>query len=151
MSTPEIVNLTLIGGTVAYATYGAWKGFIPQLGSVAAFLLGFLGARLFGPQVAAQLELPLMLCYVVLFAIVFIATTIVTKVLHLTVKMLLLGPVDRLLGAIIGAAKWLLLTSLLINLFIMCVPDTTAFSAPFARWVTGFATRLFGLAQNCLS
>ena len=151
MSTPEIINLTLIGGTVAYAAYGAWKGFIPQLGSVAAFLLGFLGARLFGPPVAAQLELPLMLCYVVLFAIVFILTTMLTRVLHLTVKMLLLGPVDRLLGAIIGAAKWLLLTSLLINLFLLCAPDTTAFSAPFAQWVRGFAMRLFGLAQNCLS
>lgn len=148
MSTPEIVNLVLIIGTVAYAGYGAWKGFIPQLGSVAAFLLGFLGAKLLGPGIAAQLELPQMLCYVVMFAIVFILTIMLCKVLHLTVKMLLLGPVDRLLGAITGAAKWLLLTSLLINLFIMCAPDTSAFSTPYAQWVTKFAMRLFGLAQN---
>lgn len=151
MSTPEIVNLTLIGGTIAFAAYGAWKGFIPQLGSVAAFLLGFLGAKLFAPGVATQLELPLMLCYVIMFAIIFVLTTMLCKVLHLTIKMLLLGPVDRLLGAVIGAAKWLLLTSLLINLFLLCSPESTAFSAPFPQWVGGFAMRLFGLAQSYIS
>lgn len=145
MSTPEIVNLTLITGTVAYAAYGAWKGIIPQLGSVAAFLFGFLGAKLFAPAIAAQLEIPVILCYIVLFAIIFILTVMLCKVLHLTVKMLLLGPVDRLLGAIIGAAKWLLLTSLLINLFLLCAPSSTAFSSPFAQWIAGFATHLFGL------
>ncbi|MCM1310929.1 MAG: CvpA family protein [Bacteroides sp.] len=148
MATPEIVNLTLICGTVAFAAYGAWKGFIPQLGSVAAFLLGFLGSKLIAPSIASQLEIPVMLCYIVMFAIIFILTIMLCKVLHLTVKMLLLGPVDRLLGAIIGAAKWLLLTSLLINLFLLCAPSTSAFSASFAQWVTKFAMRLFGLAQE---
>lgn len=151
MATPEIVNLTLMVGTVAYAVYGAWKGFIPQLGSVAAFLLGFLGAKLFAPVVAAQLELPLLLCYAVLFAIIFVLTMMLCKILHLTVKMLLLGPVDRLLGATVGAAKWLLLTSLLINLFLLCAPESTAFTAPFSQWTAKFAIRLFGFAQNYIS
>lgn len=151
MATSEIVNLILIGGTILFAIYGAWKGFIPQLGSVAAFLIGFLGAKMIAPGFAAHLSLPLMLCYVIAFAILFVLVMMLTKILHLTVKMLLLGPVDRLLGAIIGAAKWLLLTSLLINLFLLCVPDSTACSAPFAQWVTKFAMRLFGLAQTCLT
>lgn len=151
MTTPEIVNITLIGGTVLFAAYGAWKGFITQLGSVAAFLIGFLGAKMFSPTVALQLNLPQMLCYVVIFAIIFMIVMMLTKVLHLTIKMLLLEPVNRLLGAIIGAAKWLLITSLLINLYLLCVPDSTAFSSIYARWVTKFAMHLFGLAQTYIN
>lgn len=151
MTVPEIVSLTLLAGTVGYAAYGAWRGCIRQLGSVAAFLFGFLGARVFAPTVASALQLPQFLCYVVVFALVFMLVIMLARVLHLTVKMLLMGPVDRLLGALIGAAKWLLLTSLLINLFLMCVPESTAFSASFPQWVMRFAPRLFGLAQTYIN
>lgn len=151
MTTPEIVNLTLIVGTVGFAAYGAWKGCIRQLGSVAAFLIGFFGSKIFAPTIADRLQLPLMACYAVVFALCFVLVMMIAKVLHLTVKMLLLGPVDRMLGALIGAAKWLLLTSLLIQVFIMCAPETTAFSAPFSTWVGSFAGRLFGLAQSYIN
>lgn len=148
MNAPEVVSLILMVGTVGFAAYGAWRGCIRQLGSVAAFLFGFMGARLFAPQLASALQLPPMLCYVVVFALIFLFVVMLARLLHLTVKMLLLGPIDRLLGAIIGAAKWLLLTSLLINLFIMCAPGTELFTAPVSQWVAKFAMRLFGLAQT---
>lgn len=151
MTTPEIVSVILIAGTVGYAIYGAWRGCIRQLGSVAAFLFGFMGTRIFAPTVAAALQLPLMLCYAVVFALIFLVVIMLARVLHLTVKMLLMGPVDRLLGAIIGAAKWLLMTSLLINLFLMCAPGSAAFSAPLSQWVVKFAPRLFGLAQTYIN
>lgn len=151
MTTPETISLVLIAGTVGFAVYGAWRGCIRQIGSVAAFLFGFLGARIFAPAIALKLQLPQLLCYVVVFALVFIVVMLLARALHLTVKFLLMGPVDRLLGAIIGAAKWLLLTSLLINLFLMCVPDSTLFATPVAQWVAKFATRIFGLAQTCLN
>lgn len=151
MTTPEIVSVTLMVGTIGFAAYGAWRGCIRQLGSVAAFLFGFLGARLFAPKVAAALALPQMVCYLAVFALIFLIVIMLARILHLTVKMLLMGPVNSLLGAVIGAAKWVLLTSLLINLFLMCVPDSTAFCAPVSQWVARFAPRLFGLAQTYIN
>lgn len=148
MTPPTIIALTLIAGTIAFAAYGTWRGAIRQIGSIAAFLFAYLGAQLFGHNLAATLSLPPFLSYCIIFTLIFILVMVLTRILRLTVKMILLGTLDRMLGAIIGAAKWLLLTSLLINLFIMCgVPDRT-FASPVAQWVTQFLPRLFGLAQT---
>lgn len=148
MTNAQIISLVLIFGTVAYAAYGAWRGAVRQAASVVAFLFGFLGARLFAPSVADGLHLPQFVCFALVYAFFFTCVMILARVLRMTVRMLLLGPLDRLAGAIIGAIKWLLLTSLLINLLILCAPETTLFSAPFSRWVAEFAPRLFGMALN---
>ncbi|MDE6513716.1 MAG: CvpA family protein [Muribaculaceae bacterium] len=148
MTNAQIISWVLIFGTVAYAAYGAWRGAVRQAASVLAFLIGFLGARLFAPSIAYQLHLPSFFCFALVYALFFTGVMILARVLRMTVRMLLLGPLDRMAGAIIGAIKWLLLTSLLINLLILCAPDSGLFAAPFSRWVANFAPRLFGLALN---
>ncbi len=148
MTAAAWVGVSLIVATVAFAAYGAWRGAIRQIGSVAAFLFGFLAAQLFGANVAAALALPVFACYCIVFAFIFALVVVLARVLRLTVKMLLLGPFDRMLGAVIGAAKWVLLTSLLLNLFIMCGVPAEYFAARFTRWVIEFLPRIFGLAQN---
>lgn len=148
MTTAHIINWVLILGTVGYAIYGAWRGAIAQAASVLAFLVGFLGARLFAPGLASQLQLPQFACFAIVYFLCFLVVKLIAKALHLTIKALLLEWLNRLLGAIIGAIKWLLLTSLIINLLIMCAPETTLFSAPFSQWVAAFAQHLFGLAIN---
>ena len=146
MSAPQIVSWVLIVGTVACAIYGGWRGAISQAASVLAFLLGFFGARLFAPTVAAHLALPSILCFAVVYAIIYLCVILVARALRLTVRMLLLGWLDRIIGSIIGDFKWLLVTSLLINVLLLCAPDCAYFSAPYSQWVCGFARRLFGLA-----
>lgn len=146
MTTPQIISWVLVLGTVAYAIYGGWRGAISQAASVLAFLIGFFGARIFAPMVAAQLALPPFLCFAIIYAIIYLCIILLAKALRLSVKMLLLGWLDRIIGAVIGAFKWLLLTSVLINLFLLCVPESVLFTAPFSRWVGEFAPRLFGLA-----
>lgn len=148
MTTAQIISWMLILGTVAYAAYGAWRGAVRQAASVLAFLIGFLGARLFAPPLASALQLPSFFCFALVYALFFIGVMILARVLRLTIKLLLLGALDRILGAIIGAIKWLLATSIILNLLILCAPDTTLLLAPFTRWVSGFAPRLFGLALN---
>lgn len=144
------VGVTLIVGTIGFAIYGGWRGAIRQIGSVAGFLFGYLAAQLFAPGVAQQLALPTFAVYCLVFALVYVLVMVLCRVLKLTVKMLLLGAFDRMLGAIIGVAKWLVLTSLLLNLFIICgVPDEM-FSGRVTQWVIAFLPRLFGLAQNYL-
>lgn len=146
MTTAQIIGWVLIAGTVGNAAFGGWRGAISQAATVLSFLVGFLGAMLFAPGLAEHLQLPSFVCYAIVFILFFLAVKLIARALHLTVKVLLLEWLNRLLGAIIGAITWLLATSLIINLFILCAPETTLFSAPFSQWVTAFAPRLFGLA-----
>lgn len=151
MTTQGIINWVLLLGTLGYAIYGGWRGAISQAASVVAFLIGFLGARLFAPSVAEQLQLPPFACFAIVYVLCFLGVKLIAKALHLSVKLLLLGWLNRLLGAVIGAIKWLLLTSLVINLLLMCAPDSTLFTARFSQWTAAFAPRLFGLAMNYIN
>ncbi len=146
MTTAQIIGWVLILGTAGNAVYGGWRGAISQAATVLSFLIGLVGAQLFGPALAAKLQLPSFPCYAIVYILCFLVVKLITRVLHLTVKVLLLQWLNRLLGAIIGAITWLLVTSLIINLLIMCAPETTLFSAPFSQWTAAFAPRLFGLA-----
>lgn len=148
MNAQTLVTVILIGGTIAMAIYGAYRGSIRQIGSVAAFLLAFLAARLFSGHITSLFECPPMLSYVLVFAAVFIAVAFLARVLRLTVKMLLLGPIDRLFGLLIGAAKWMLLTSLLLNLIWACGVHPECLQVPAAQWIGRFAPKLFGIAQQ---
>lgn len=133
---------------MAMGLYGAWRGGIRQLGSVAAFLLGFLAAKIFAPQVTGLFQWPSAVSYALVFSAVFVVVTILARVLKLTVKMLLLGPIDRLLGLLIGAAKWLLFASLTLNLLWLLGIESSTLHTPVCQWVGRFAETLFGFAQT---
>ena len=143
MTVTQIVSIILIGGTIAMAIYGGYRGAIRQIGTVAAFLLGFLASKLFAGQLTAIFEWHPMISYALIFTAVFITVMILARILRFTVKMLLLGPVDRLLGLLIGAAEWMLFASLVINLIWALDFHPDCFSSPTAQWIGRFAPKLF--------
>ena len=151
MNFTVIMTVILIAGTVAMAIYGAYRGAIRQVGSVAAFLLGFLAAKLFSPGITRLFEWPQMLSYALVFVAVYISVIFLARILKLTIKMLLLGPLDRLFGFLIGAAKWMLFASLVINLIWACGFSPECFQTPTAHWIGRFAPKIFGLAQAYLN
>lgn len=143
MTVTQIVSIILIGGTIAMAIYGGYRGAIRQIGTVAAFLLGFLASKLFAGRLTAIFEWHPMISYALIFTAVFITVMILARILRFTVKMLLLGPVDRLLGLLIGAAEWMLFASLVINLIWALDFHPDCFSSPTAQWIGRFAPKLF--------
>lgn len=143
MTAAQVVSIILIGGTVAMAIYGGYRGAIRQIGTVAAFLFGFLASKLFAGRLTALFEWHPMISYVLIFTTVFISVMILARILRLTVKMLLLGPVDRLFGLLIGAAEWMLFASLIINLIWALDFHPDCFSTPTAQWIGRFAPKLF--------
>ncbi len=145
MNAATVMTVILVGGTIAMAIYGAYRGAIRQVGSVAAFLLGFLAAKLFSGRITALFEWPQMLSYVLVFVATFIAVIFFARILRFTVKMMLLGPIDRLLGLLIGAAKWMLFASLFVNLVWACGFYPDCLNIPAAQWIGRFAPKLFGL------
>ncbi|MBD5239188.1 MAG: CvpA family protein [Bacteroidales bacterium] len=151
MNLTAIITVILIAGTIAMAIYGAYRGAIRQIGSVAAFLLGFLAAKLFSGRITQLFEWPQMLSYVMVFVAVYITVVFLARIMRLTVKMLLLGPLDRLFGCLIGAAKWMLFASLLINLIWACGFSPECLQTSTAHWIGRFAPKIFGFAQGYLN
>lgn len=145
------MSVILIAGTIAMAIYGAYRGAIRQVGSVAAFLLGFLAAKLFSGRITELFEWPQMLSYVLVFVAVYIFVIFLARIMRLTVKVLLLGPLDRLFGLLIGAAKWMLFASLLINLIWACGFYPESFQTATAQWIARFAPKIFGFARDYLN
>lgn len=143
---PTVVALLIIIGAIAFAIYGFDAGIIRQLGSVAACIIGFVGGRLFAPRLAMILGIDEFICAAIIFLLLFTTTMMLVKVLRVTISMILLGPIDKMLGAIMGVLKWLVLTSLLLNLLIAENPSAApALSAAPTQWTIGFLPRIFGM------
>ncbi len=95
---------------------GGWRGFVYEVLSLAAWITAFVVARWLGADVAQHLPMQGasdLLRQIAGFLIVFIGSLMLGTLLAVLVKMLLtkvgLRPVDRLLGAIFGVVRGLLL------------------------------------------
>ncbi len=103
---------------------GFVKGFIIQLAGIAAFLLGVLGALHFSAFIAGFMEHKLAWHYshtqLIAFALTFIGIVILVfflaKLMEKAVKMAALGILNKIIGAIFGALKFLLITGALLYL-----------------------------------
>ncbi len=151
MSAQQIADIMILGGAVAFGVYGMWRGAIRQLGSVAAFLCAFLMARLFGLDMADWLGgVNPMIGYTLVFALVFIGISLIASVLKFTANLLMLGAVDRLAGLVIGALKWLLLMSILLNLAQLADIGLPVYGSRIVTATADLAPWLFGYAAGII-
>ena len=95
---------------------GAWRGFVYEVISLAAWVAAFVAARWLGPDLAQHLSMQgasEMLRHAAGFLIVFVGSLMLGALLAVMAKKLLtkvgLQPVDRLLGAFFGMTRGLLL------------------------------------------
>ena len=126
-----MLDVIIIAVVVAAAVMGFRKGFIGQLGSVAAIIIGVVACRLFGPQVTDMImpadqgpEVNSMskyaysiLAYAGVYIVAYYAVILVARLLRTVTHTLLLGPLDRMAGAV----KWLLALSVALNLYVIIV------------------------------
>ncbi len=162
MTTFDIIILVFVA--VGLAT-GLYKGFISQLGSIAAIILGIVACRLWGdvavgivsgwldpsPENSAwSVYAVTIIGYVVLFVVVYLAVVLLARLLHKLSHVMMMGPLDHIAGALLGIFKWLLLLSVLVNLWLVCSPgskaveDSRLAGGKVAAWVKGFAPSLLG-------
>ena len=118
MSTVDWVLLGFIGLSLVV---GLWRGFIKEVFSLAVWAIAFIVAFLFSGAVAVLLE-PYVtvpsarqgMAFLAIFIVVLIAGGLVTWLVGKLVEKTGLSGTDRLLGAIFGAARGLLLVLALI-------------------------------------
>ncbi len=99
---------------------GIWVGFIRQLASIAALILGFIMAGRYYEQlspllkpVLASPQIRFLVTYGLIFLAVFLSVVAVGFVLKKVVTISLLGWFDRLLGGIFGLGKATVISTVL--------------------------------------
>lgn len=122
MNTLDIILLVpILFGLVK----GLWSGLIQELAGIAGLIAGIVAGLLFAPALEPLLQSHLslspnsanVLSFILLFVIGFIVVLIVAKFLSKGVSMVALGPVNRGLGGVFGAAKYALFTVLILSAF----------------------------------
>lgn len=145
--TPEVLNAIIIGGALIFCLVGLVVGIIRQLGSVVALVAGLVAGRMFGADVAAHFDWNVFVCSAVVAIVVYIVVILVAKLLRKTVHKLMLGPIDRLLGAAFGVIFWLLLSSLALNLLLVFAPDMDFSGSTAGMWTLDFLPWIIGCAE----
>ena len=128
----SILDIVIIVVFVVSAVYGFWRGIVVQISAIAGVIVGILACRLFGPwatNLLTQILPPLsssqstavyinsVIANVMLF---ILGNTLVRAFAHMVktvVKALFLGVVDRMLGALFSIFEWMLILSIILNMW----------------------------------
>ena len=119
MTTIDIIILIALGAGVII---GFMKGFIRQLASILGLIVGLLAAKALYTSLAVKLcptvidsmTVAQILAFVIIWIAVPLIFTLVASVLTKAMEAVSLGWLNRLLGAGLGALKYLLLVSLVV-------------------------------------
>ncbi len=138
MSAIDILILVVVGVAVIM---GFTRGIIGQVGQIAGLIGGIIAARLFGSRLAAFFagqEAPSafdnVAGYVVVFLLAYFAVWLVARFIRGTVHAVHLGIIDRLAGAVFKGALWLLMLSIVLNMYIIVTGDDPVLHDPKAPW-----------------
>ena len=165
MSIIDIILTIVLFGSMAY---GVWKGLIRQVASLGGIVLGLVACRLFGAQAGITIAEMLpgtfhsatsvsIVGHVALFLLVWLTVSVVAAMLHKLTHVLMLGWLDHLLGGAFALFKWLLVLSIILNLWHLVAPDSSIFTTStlmdgdMLPWVMDIAPRLFGIVTDSSS
>lgn len=119
---------------VAALVLGGRRGFMAQVGAFIGLLAGIIVCRIFGGDLAGAFTSPTdtpgtrmlhtVLAYVILFGACYLGGRLIGSTLRGTIKVLHLGWADRLAGAALKLCEYLLIFSILLNLWMALFPDT---------------------------
>ena len=110
------VDYAVVGVFAASLVIGAWRGLVREVISILGWVIAFLAANLLAgplgpamPQAIPGPELRIAAAYLAVFVGSLVVTSLLGLLLSKIVKAVGLGGVDRLLGALFGAARGLLI------------------------------------------
>ena len=118
----QVIDIIILILVLAGAIVGFRKGFIKQLASLVGLVVGLLAAKALYGVVGDQLigtvtsnaTFAHTLAFFLIWIVVPIVFTLVASLLTKALEIICLGWINRLLGAALGAVKWLLFISLAI-------------------------------------
>lgn len=109
---------------------GGFKGLVREISGIVGVVVGFYGANTYYPQLMPYLDswisspqLQKLVCFFLLFCLILIAVGLVAALIHKLLKIVFLGWVNRTFGVIFGAAKGILITTVLFIMITSFVPN----------------------------
>ena len=160
----DIIILVIIA---ASAIFGIFKGFVGQLVSIASLILGIWCAGRFTGQLSTyvkdwlSLEMSQQTLHIILFIVIFILAVVIAhflgKGVEGMIKLTMLGWLNRLLGFLFGAAKAIIILSVVVcainwlnGTFHLIPEDFLAKSRGYAL-LADFAKEFFPFLQKYFS
>ena len=108
----DIIVILLVGGGMVF---GWLRGFVAEVLSLFAWFLAILALRTFYTPLSNALEQPIgtasgasVLAFLIIFGLVFVGGKLVSRRVGTRVRNSIIGPLDRVLGAGLGALKGLI-------------------------------------------
>lgn len=141
MTTLDVIILAVFAGSVAY---GFYRGVIVQVGAVAAILFAVVLCRLGGYPLAEFIagdgepsSIDVVVAKVIVFVAGYLGVRVVASLFKKVTHSLSLGGLDRLGGAVFSLFQWMLVLSLLLNLWLVIKPDASL--AEMSTLANGYA------------
>ena len=111
----DILVVVLVGAGVVF---GFLRGFVAEILSLFAWILAVLALSYFHAPVSNALQGPVgsgawLVAFILVFGLVFVLGKLASRRLGGRVRRSVVGPLDRLLGALFGALKGLIAATLL--------------------------------------
>lgn len=127
MALLDIIMLVVLG---LAAVWGFYKGVVKQIGAIAAIIIAIIACRTLGapatefifPSVAADYS-PIqyfgarMFVYALVYFVAYYAVIVITHLLQMVLNIVLLGPVDKIAGALFNMLKFCIVLSFILNAF----------------------------------
>ena len=121
----QIIDIIILVPILYGLILGIFRGLVAELTAIVALIAGIVCAKVFAPDVAQKLTTVLTwdvsmceaLAYVIVFFVVALSLTLVGKLLTRLFRAISLAWLNRLLGAVFGALKWLLAVSVILVAF----------------------------------
>ena len=147
----DIIVILLVGGGLVF---GWLRGFVAEMLSLFAWFLAILALRVLHPPLSDALEGPIgtasgaaVLAFIIIFGFVFFGGKFISRRVGSRVRNSIVGPLDRVLGAGLGALKGLIgVTILFMILNIVYSFSFLGGAGGRPEWMTGAAT--YGLLKS---
>jgi len=106
------LDYAVLGVSAVSVLWGAWRGLVREVISLAGWVIAFLAANLFAAPLSAALpaslrspELRVLAAFVAIFLVSLALTSLAALLLSKLAKAAGLGGLDRLLGALFGLGR----------------------------------------------
>lgn len=141
-------DLVVSGIIVFCLIRGLFKGLIGEISGIIAVIAGFYGAityyGLLSPHLAGFIETPEirhLVCFALLFCLICILVGLVAALIRKFLHLVFLGWVDRAFGMIFGAAKGILIATVLFIMLTAFLPGKSEYlkrsvTAPYLAQVS---------------
>lgn len=155
-----LTDIILLAIVVIAAVTGAMRGIVSQIGAIAALLAAILVCRFFGGTIADAVvchgseheTLWRVLCYALVFVATYFGVWLLARLFGAAVSAMHLRPFDRIAGALFRIAEWLIITSIVLNVYLaVCPSDRSGFCTPSKPWrsaIVKIAPALSGYLTN---